>query len=203
MRKYKPYIILISIILILIVSISVLSAIWPKSEEQFFELGLLDSSKKTEKYFSSNSSTINLDTPTLWYIYLSNHMGTDQKVILMIKLLNSTDILPDDKLHTPSPLKTSYEIPISLSVNQTTDIPFLWSVSKVQNQGGKEYIKGLIINGDTVDVNVTSTDSHFRVLFELWVQNKSGDEYFYGWNTGKESLSASVYIWFVINSIPT
>jgi hypothetical protein len=178
----------------------VISTIWPKQEEQFFELGLLNSEKKTNGYFTYDNSTITINATTSWYIYLSNHMSTDQKVVIRIKLLNSTNKLPDDKLHQSSPSSTLYEIPILLYKGQTINLPFQWSISKTKYQDGTINIENIIINGDTANVNATSTNSRFRIVFELWVYNNTIGDYVYGWDTGKESLSASIYILFTLVS---
>lgn len=200
MLKNKSLFIFGSILLIFIFSVSIITVIWPRSSENFFELGLLGKDKKAEGYFDSNNSTITIDKPMIWNIYLSNNMGNDQGVIIKMKLLNSSAQMPNDRSHVPSPIRSYYEIPVVLSEDESRIIPFIWTVSKVQYQDGFEHIEGLTINDKTVNVDVMSSDSSFRIVFELWVYNESTGEYVFSWNSGKELYSASVFMWFKMDS---
>jgi hypothetical protein len=127
-------------------------------------------------------------------------MGNDQGVIIKMKLLNSSAQMPNDRSHVPSPVRSYYEIPVVLSEDESRIIPFIWTVSKVQYQEGFEHIEGLTINDITVNVDVMSSDSSFRIVFELWVYNESTGEYVFNWNSGKELYSASVFMWFKMDS---
>jgi hypothetical protein len=44
-----------------------------------------------------------------------------------------------------------------------------------------------------------SSDSSFRIVFELWVYNESTGEYVSWWDSGKQKYSASVFMEFKIN----
>jgi len=200
MLKNKQLFIFGSILLIFIFSVSVISAMWPRSNENFFELGLLGKDKKAEGYFDSSNSTITIGEPIIWNIYLSNNMGNDQDVLIKMKLLNSSTQIPNDRSHAPSPVRSYYEIPVSLSEDESSMIPFIWTVSKAQHQGRFEHIEGLIINDKTVNVDVMSSDSSFRIVFELWAYNESTGKYVFSWNSGKELYSTSVFMWFKMDS---
>jgi hypothetical protein len=123
-----------------------------------------------------------------------------------VKLLNSSEPLPDDRRHEQSPIRTIFEIPVNLSANQTSIIPITWSISKIQSQitsqGSYEYIKGMTINGFNIDVDVVSKNNNFnyRIIFELWIYDGSKGIYVFGWNSGKETFSASVYMWLKTRS---
>lgn len=193
--KYKSFILLGSVLLILFVSVSVISAIWPRSEENFFELGLLGKDMKAEGYFN-NASVVSLDVPQQWNIYINNQMGTDQLVLIKVKVLNSTDPLPDDRQNVWSPVKTSYVTTLPLSANQSTYIPLKWSVHDIQHTNDYDAIRSITINNSKVDVYVRSRDKRFCMVIELWVYDRVRQEFVFGWNSGKEFYSISIYMWF-------
>ena len=180
---------------VLILSVAVISAFWPKYEERFFELGLLGKNKKAEEYYPNNNSTLEVGSNVLWYIYLHNHMGSPQDVSVRLKLLNSTMQAPDDREHEPSPFPYFMEFPVSLSIDETLLIPVSWSVVEAISQGENVTIDRLRVNNQTVSMSVLSSN-RFRMVFELWVYDQSSQQYRFGWDSGKGFYSASVYMWF-------
>ena len=180
---------------VLILSVAVISAFWPKYEERFFELGLLGKNKKAEEYYPNNNSTLQLGSSVLWHIYLHNHMGSIQNVSVRVKLLNSTMQAPDDRKHEPSPFPNFMEFPVSLSVDETLLIPVSWSVVEASSQEGNVTISGLSVNNQTFNMSVLSSN-RFRMVFELWVYDQSSQQYKFGWDSGKGFYSASLYMWF-------
>lgn len=198
-KEFKPFLILSVFLGLLIVSVYVVSAYWPRYEEYFFELGILGKEGKAESYFPDDNSSIYLSTPMSWQIYVHNHMGSEQDVSIRVKILNSTMQAPDDRGHEPSQEPYFLEIPVSLSVDETVLVPYSWSVLDAGNQNGT-VIKGLIVNGESVEVDVKSvSDGVFRIVFELWVHDQESDEIIFGWYSKGEFYSASIYIWFGLN----
>jgi len=193
-REYGFPLIIGTLVLVLILTVAVVSAYWPKYEERFFELALLGKDKKAESYFPNKNSTIEKNSPLLWYIYLHNHMGSDQPVLVRVKLLNSTMPIPDDLNHTASLRYPFIEFPVVLSTDETIQIPFSWSILEAVPQNGSIV---MMVNNDPVMVDVTSfSDNRLRMVFELWVYNPFTDLYEFGWDSGKEYYSTSVYMWF-------
>ena len=180
---------------VLIVSVAVISALWPKYEERFFELGLLGKNKKAEEYYPDNNSTLEVDSNVLWYIYLHNHMGSPQDVSVRVKLLNSTMQAPDDREHEPSPFSYFIEFPVSLSIDETLLIPVSWIVVEAASQERNVTISCLRVNNQIISMSVLSSD-RFRMVFELWVYDQSSQQYEFGWDSGKGFYSASLYMWF-------
>jgi uncharacterized membrane protein len=183
----------------LILVVAVLSAFWPRYEERFFELGLLGKDKKAEGYFPNGNSTLEVGSQILWHIYVHNHMGSVQNVSIRIKLLNSTMNAPNDKEHIPSPYPSFVEFAISLSIDETLLVPFSWSITEAVSQNDSIIIKQLTINEQTIKIDflISSNDS-FRMVFELWVYDPTSNEYKFGWESEKESYSASIYMWFMV-----
>jgi hypothetical protein len=177
--------------------VAAISTFWPRYEERFIELGILGQDEKAEGYFLNDNSTLEVGSQVHWYIYLHNHIGSVQYVSVRIKLLNSTMKMPNDQEHIPSPYAFFVEFPAFLSVNDTQLVPFSWGVSDAVSQNGSIILKHLIVNGQTVDVNVSASGDHFFcMVFELWVYDQSSHEYRFGWESGKEFSSASLNIWF-------
>jgi hypothetical protein len=198
---HKPVFIIGTLVLFLIIVLAVLSALWPKYEERFFELGLLGKDKKAEGYYPNDNSTLEVGSQILWYIYVHNHMGSVQNVSVRVKLLNSTMETPNDREHKPSPYAFFVEFPLSLSVDETLLVPFSWSILEAVSQNNSVIIKSLIVNNQTIEVNVTTfSDNSFRMVFELWVYDLSSNEYKFCWEYKNEFHSASLFIGFRVIS---
>jgi hypothetical protein len=196
-RKHKLIFVIVAIILFITLTISLISTFWPKYEERFFEFGLLGDDKRAESYYSNNNSTLNLGSPVTWYVYVHNHMGSFQDVIVRVKLLNSTMELPNNKEHKPSPYVSFVEFPLSLSIDDSQFVTFSWSILDVVSKNDSIILKSIMVNNQTVAVNVsTVSDSFFRMVFELWVFDKSSQEYLFGWGSGEDFSSASLYLLF-------
>jgi len=197
-KDFKPFIIIGIFLGLVIVSVYVLSEYWPKYEEYFFELGLLGKEGKAESYFPGDNSSIYLDTQMSWLIYVHNHMGSEQEVIIKVKILNSTMEAPDDREHEPSPEPYFLEIPVSLSVDETVLVPYSWSVLDAEYQNGT-VINSIIVNNEIYDMALGDNSTRFRCVFEIWVYDESFNEYVFGWYSKGEFYSASLYIWFNLN----
>ena len=199
LKEFKPILILGVFLGLLIVSVYVVSAYWPRYEEYFFELGLLGKEEKAENYFPGDNSSIYIGTPMSWWIYVHNHMGSERDVSIRVKILNSTMEAPDDREHEPSTEPYFLEFPISLSVDETVLVPYSWSVLDAEYQNGT-VVKELIVNGEFVDVDVKSvSDGRFRIVFEIWVYDQESGEFVFGWYSKGEFYSASIYMWFEFN----
>ena len=200
--KNKSILIIGTVVLLLIIVVAVISTFWPKYEERFFELGLLGKDQTADGYFPNNNSTIQLGSQISCYLYIHNHMGDFQEVSIRVKLLNSTIGVPNDREHRPSPVTPFAEFPLSLSLNETLIVPFSWSILEMDSQNSSVILKRLMVNEKTVEVEAAaSSDSFFRIVFELWVYDQSSREYKFGWKSGNEFFSASLNIGFDVGSL--
>jgi hypothetical protein len=203
LQKHKPFFAIVVFFLAIIILVAVISSFWPKYEEQFIELGLLGRDRAASEYYPNDNSTLNIGSQVNWYIYIHNHMANSQYVTVRVKLLNSTMQAANDTAHEPSPFASVTELPLFLSVNETQLIPFSWSISEAVSQNSSIAIQSLAVNGQVVTVNPpVVSNSSFCLAFELWVYDKSSQDYRFGWESGNEFHSASVNIWFNI-SLPT
>jgi hypothetical protein len=186
------------LILILIITVALISTIWPRNETRFFELGLLDKDQTAKAYFTIDNSTIEIGTQVRWFIFVHNNMGNVEKISVRVKLVNSTMAQPIDSKNTPSPSSFFLELPSSLSINDTVLLPFFWSIPQVTFQDGATNIRQLTVNNQIFDINVSSID-YFSLVFELWVYDKVTQTYLFGWrSTGNDFSSASVNMGFKI-----
>ena len=114
-----------------------------------------------------------------------------------VKLLNSTMDLPNDQEHEPSPYASFAEFPLSLSVDSTELVSLSWSISHAISQNDSIVLKRIIVNDSILETDVAAaSDSWFRIVFELWVYDPNSQEYKFGWKSGAEFFSASVYMDF-------
>ena len=199
-KKNKLFIVICALVLVLTLTVALISSFWPSFEEQFFEFGLLGKDKKADGYYPNGNSTLNVGSQVNWYIYIHNHLENNQNVILKIKLLNSTMDLPNDKEHTPSPFIPILEFPLSLSVEDKLFVPFNWTSIEAIFQKNSTILKSMMINDQMVEINVPASNSFYRIVFELWVQDQVSEEYKFGWESGEGFSSASIYIGFELSS---
>ena len=198
--SYKFVLGMTGLVLILVFIVAVIGSIWPTQEEWFLELGLLGKEKTADLYFASANSVVSIDITNNWFIFVHNHMGQKQNILVKAKLLNSTMQLPNDLEHEPSTFSAFKTFPLSLSDKQTVLFPFSWNVQKIEVQNGLVIIKSLMINEEPVEVNVsTSVNSSFRMVFELWVQDQVTGQYHFGWQSKESFSSASLNIGFKLD----
>ncbi len=198
-EKYKNAIVIIALATVLILITTVVSTFWPEYEIQFIEFGLLGENKIADDYFASENSTVALGSTVNWYIYLHNHMESPQEVIVRVKLLNSTMAIPDDQENEAAPYLSYTELQLSLSNNETSLVPFTWSVVDLVSRDDSMVITSLMVNDVSVETNVsTLSNSFFRMVFELWVYDVSSSEYRFGWNSSEGFDSSSLHIGFKV-----
>jgi len=202
LREYKGFFVICVLVVVLILVVYVFTLFWPRYEEYFFELGLLGRNRKAEDYYLGNTSSVDVGSELVWYVYLHNHMGSSQDVSVRVKLLNSSMQAPDDRGHVPSPYPFVFEVPVSLSIDETKLVPFVWGVSEAEFLNDSVAVRGLVINDMPVVVDASAlSGSRFRLVFELWVLDRSSGEYRFFWVSKSESYSASIYMWFNVTSL--
>jgi uncharacterized membrane protein len=197
-KRLKSALVWGSLFAIVLITAMLIGVFWPKYESQFIEFGLLGKDKMAEGYYPNNNHTIGLNLSVNWNLYVRNHMKNGQTLVVRVKLLNSTMEMPSDKENKPSPSATLTEIPLSLSVEEIAIIPFSWSFHEVFQQEGLTIIESLTVNNQMLSVDILDSNSSFRMVFELWVYDRSLQEYRFGWNIGEELFSTSLYMDFGI-----
>lgn len=201
-KRYGKIIVVCGILLTLIGTVTAFVIFWPRSDQSFFELGLLGKDGKAEQYYRDNDPNINISSKMNWYVFVHNYMHAPQDVDLKVKLLNSTMLPPNDNLHLPSPFPSILEMPVHLDTDESLTLPFSWSVNAFKastSRGNLIVINQLTINNMEKSVNVYSSSSLFRMVFELWVYNQTSKGYDFGWRYNNNYGSASIYMWFNMN----
>ena len=197
--KRNPIFVIVALVLLLIVAVAFISTIWPRSEERFFELGILGKDETADEYYPNRNSTIEVGSQVSWYIHILNHMGSAQNVSLRVKLLNSTMEPPNDQTHESSPFISFVELPLFLDINDVQLIPFSWSILDAVSQNGSIVIKRLMINNQIVEVDVsTDSNSLFCMVFELWVYDQTSQEFTFSWGSEEDFSSASLHMAFKV-----
>jgi len=164
---------------------------------RFFELSLLGKDKMAKDYYFNDNFSLKVGSQVDWFIYIHNHIGTNQNVIVKVKLVNSTMDLPTDLDNKPSPFDPIAEFPLSLSVNDTLIVPFSWSIVKAISQKNSTHLKQLLVNDQIVEVDVPAfSGSFFRMVFELWVYDQCSQTYEFGWESEKGLSSSSIHLAF-------
>ena len=201
LTEYKSLFTLCALVLLLTIVVYIISLFWPKIEEPFFEFALLGRNKVAEEYFPNSSSSLDISSNVLWYIQVHNHMGSNQSVLIRVKILNSTMQAPDDRKHECSPYPHIIEFPLSLSNAETILTPFDWSILEAEFRNNVTAIKGLEINNQMIEVEFPIiSENRFRMVFELWIYNGTSNQYEFRWYSGKETYSVSLYMWFEVIS---
>jgi uncharacterized membrane protein len=170
----------------------------PRPQERFLSISTLDSNMKSDNYYPRSDSTLNAHDHVNWYLGVYNKMGTAEYLSVRVKLLNSTQAIPDDTLNLPSPENHIIELKHVLMNNSTWVIPLKWFITETDREQGYVVIKGLNINGIAVDdLNVKSLDGEdFRMLIELWRYDADSDSFVFAWTSGIDKRSAWNQIWF-------
>ena len=168
-KNHKFFFILTAFSAFLIIVILLLSVFWPRNEMGFIEMGLLGEHKKASDYFPNEDNILSAGSEINWFIYLHNHLENTQKIIVRVKLVNSTMDIPDDQKHLPSSQTYLMELPLALSIDETTLLPFSWSILEATSEENSINLQRIIINGQTIEVNVSDSLNSFRLIFELWL----------------------------------
>ncbi len=199
-NKNKVIIVAFTFVLFLILTGVFLSAFWPRYEERFFELGILGKDKMAKDYYLNNNYSLILGSQVDWYIYVHNHIDSAQNIVVKVKLVNSTNDLPNDLDNQPCPFDSIAEFPLSMSVNDSLIVPFSWIIVEAISQKNSTIIKQLIVNDQTVELNISDfSESFFRMVFELWVYNESLQTYEFGWESEKGLSSSSINMAFRVS----
>jgi hypothetical protein len=180
-----------------------------RPDERFLSLSTLGKNDSKTGYYpsSDNSTTIVLPGQKIsWHIHVYNHAGSAEYVSIRIRLLNSTDPLPDENYAGEPRSQYIHEFRRLLAKNSSWNIPLNWTISNISTDPNHRYVtvKGLDINNNHVDgLNVTSlqgrgpVDMLFRMIIELWKYNTDDKAFvFQGFPENDNNRGAWNQIWF-------
>ncbi|MFQ5940562.1 MAG: hypothetical protein ACE5KA_02540 [Nitrososphaerales archaeon] len=171
-----------------------------RPQERFLSISTLGSDMTTDNYYPAGNSAINVGDTVTWHVNVYNHMGSPEYLSVRIKLLNSTEAIPDDTSKNPDPDPDSniIEMKHMLMDNSTWVFPLSWKIKDVYKEQDYVVIKSLSVNGIDVDgLNVKSAGSKdFRMIIELWRYDPEVKNFAFTWSSGLDERSAWNQIWF-------
>jgi hypothetical protein len=169
----------------------------PRSSEKFLSLTTLGSEGMVGLYYPNDNATMNVGDRAQWFLNVYNRMGEAELVAVRIKLLNATDVIPDDMNYLPSPVAHIYEAKKLLKSNETWVLPLSWGTNEVERRGGYYTLKGMKIGDAEVNgLEAKSKDGTFRIVSELWVYDPERKQFVYDWDSGADKRGVWNQIWF-------
>jgi hypothetical protein len=125
-------------------------------------------------------------------------MSALEYVIVRVKLLNATEISPNELTGVGSPAVAVYEFARVLTSNETWMIPFTWTIMNMAPINGNIMITGLAINGTILTGNLAEARGglDFRFVFELWFYDTNAGNLVFSWSTPTSTYSVWTQLWF-------
>ncbi|MEM1951637.1 MAG: hypothetical protein QXI43_06340, partial [Candidatus Nitrosocaldus sp.] len=174
--RSRQFLLILAVLIAVSMSIAYVASV-PRDYERFMSLSTLGRGMMASDYYPSNTPDIGLGDEVLWHIQVYNRMGEAEYIAIRVKLLNADMPIPDDNMHTPSPVEHLYEMRQVVAHDSTITIPLRWSIASVARESGEDgsiyvAVKELLINGEKVSTDVKSKDGkNFRLIMELWRYN--------------------------------
>lgn len=212
----------------LISIVSSTNALESLQNDSFLSLATLNSDMTTSNYFPTADNITIVDSPLVtntsnyvfttngepdkssqmdWRLKVHNAMGKAEYVMIKVKLLNSSQSIPDDLTNQPSPEPAIFELTTIIPDKSSRVLPFKWQITDISESGdGYLIINHMVINDRPIDnVKTKSLDGQsFRILFELWRYDSDSNSFQYSWFTDaeKKEITRSVWnqIWFNIKN---
>jgi hypothetical protein len=194
---------LIAFFVIVTVTVSALAYVelTPPYTDQFFSMWIVGSNGLTENYFPSNNPNLIPGEQVNWTLGVYNHMSALEYVVVRVKLLNSTEISPNELTGVASPVQEIFEFARVLVSNETWTIPFPWAIVDATSVNGVVLITGLSINGTMITANLAQAAGgvDFRFVFELWFYDQTAGNLAFSWTTTTPTpttYSVWTQLWF-------
>jgi hypothetical protein len=196
--KDLKYVLAFFIITTIVVSASVYLQLEAAPTDQFFSMWILGANGLTENYFPNNNPNLIVGETVNWTLGIYNHNSALQYVVLRVKLLNATQIAPNELTGAPSPVDAIFEFARVLTSNETWAVPFVWAIMNETNFRGSLKITGLMINQTLITGNLGEANSglNFRMVFELWFYDPATDRLAFSQTTTTASYSIWTQLWF-------
>jgi len=159
---------------------------------------ILGSDGRLEDYFPNNNPNLVLGEEVNWTLGVYNHMSSLEYVVVRVKLLNATEISPNEVTGEGSPVPEVFEFARILANNETWVIPFTWTLVNLASENGNVMINSLAINGTTITGNLAQARGglDFRIAFELWFYDPNAGTLVFSWSTPTSAYSAWTQLWF-------
>jgi hypothetical protein len=178
LNDYKLIMYAVGVFSILIVALPTITGfISLPTGEQFSELYLLGPEHMAEGY------PYNIAPNQDYTIHLgvTNHIGSSAYYLVYVKLLNSTDTLPNALNGTASPTNPIYSYRFAIPDEQTYESPVTFSITNTRTLNNQPTIGNIQINHEKIEVNkstarnATTQQSPYKLIFELWLFNSQSN----------------------------
>lgn len=179
------------------------------SNEAFLTMTILGKNMGINDYFPVDNRTISQGERLNWYVTVHNGMDRVEYISIRMKLLNSTQAIPNDILNQPSPASEIFEIRQLVARNSTWTIPLNWTIAEVSSTNdGYVTIKAMVLNGqDIANINSASLEGQgFKIVLELWRYDEEIDDFVFAWSPSSsnniENKMRSIWtqIWFNVKN---
>jgi len=195
--KSKKFVIIFSLLAVVFCPVAAVASQMKDTHEPYLTLTMLNSDMKIGNYIA-NGSAITEQQKVTWYIDAQNGMGKTEYVEVKIKLLNSTQPMPNDVTNTPSPEGELVEFRHVLLPYSHWLTPLTWSISSIEKQDRNVIINKMIINDQVIDnLNIQAADGKdFRIVVELWRYDRDVGDFTFAWSSSGQTRSVWNQIWF-------
>jgi hypothetical protein len=169
------------------------ASLGPTPQERFITLSTTGSDMTTRSLYPATTPRVGQDDTLNWNVQAANHMGESEYIAIRVKLLNATQLAPDEVRHLPSPADYIYEERLVLADGATSVTPLAITLKDVQVfRDSSAQMRALTINGKEIDgLKVSNFNSNsFRFVIELWRYDVGLENFVYTWSSGLESESA-------------
>jgi len=144
----------------------------PRTEKPFSELWILGPNHMTENYPFNTS----IGEQKLFFIGAANHMGSSEYYIVYAKFRNQTQLLPDTKNSTPSPVPPLYEFRFFLADGENWETPLYFSILDASINDKNFVVKRISINDVIFEVEYPAEKDSglfYQIFIELWLYDKT------------------------------
>jgi uncharacterized membrane protein len=168
-----------------------------RDSEEFISMSTLGSNMLAGDYYPNSNSNIKIGNELRWFVEIYNRMDKAEYIAIRVKILNSTDIAPNDNEHAPSPINHIYEIKKVIKSNETLTFPLTWRIDAIERDDRYVIIKKININNNDIEINTRSIDgNNFRIVLELWVYNPENNTFEFAWRANNNINSVWNQLWF-------
>jgi hypothetical protein len=195
--KSRKFLITFGLLAAVFCPIAALASQIKDTHDPYLALTLLNSDMKIGNYFANN--TISEQDNSAWYLDVQNGMDKTEYVAVKIKLLNSTQLSPDDMTNSPSPERELVEYRQALSPYSHWQKPLNWTVLSMTKVDNDTTINKMKINDQIIDnLDIHAVEGKdFRIVIELWkYENDTGDFAFSWHDNSGEIRSVWNQVWF-------
>lgn len=174
---YRTVFTVSALILMLIGALPILSIVIPISQsgEHFSELWILGPDHLAENY----PFDVQIGAVKQFFVGVTNHMGRSAYYLVYVKFRNQTQLGPDSKAFTPSPLAVLYEFRFVVANDKSWEEAQSFSILEGLHDGNFLNISTILINNSELAVNYLAMwDSenrgfYYQLFFELWMYDEA------------------------------